>query len=99
MENMKSLSIFLVLVAISLWSGNCRALHPNDAKLVDEICNKTPYPSHCIQFLQRDPRSSTTDVRGLAIIMVDVIEAKAKYTVNKINQLLKAGAREKEFLI
>ncbi|KAK9934008.1 hypothetical protein M0R45_021175 [Rubus argutus] len=37
----------------------------------------------------QDPRSSDTDVTGLALIMVEVVKAKATECANKINDLLK----------
>nr|AFK44620.1 unknown [Lotus japonicus] len=95
MENLKSLSlicnIFIVVATISMSIGHCRVLQPSDAQLVAKTCKNTPYPSACPQFLQADPRSSSADVTGLALIMVDVIQAKTNGVLNKISQLLKGG--------
>ena len=95
MENLKCLSlicnILIVVATISMSIGQCRVLQPNDANLVAETCKKTPYPSACLQFLQGNPRSSSADITGLAMIMVDVIKVKTNGVLNKINQLLKGG--------
>ncbi|KAJ1406692.1 Pectinesterase inhibitor domain [Sesbania bispinosa] len=85
----------LVLSTISMPISHCKLLQPNNAKLIEETCNKTPSPSLCIQILQADPRSSSADVKGLAQIMVDEIKAKSNSVLNKINQLLKEGGEKK----
>nr|AFK40449.1 unknown [Lotus japonicus] len=96
MGNLKSLSLFLFLAIVSMLVVDCEVLQPYDARFVDEICKQTPYPSDCVQFLRQDPRSSGADVKGLALIMVDVIKAKGTNTVNKIKQLLKGSTGEKK---
>ncbi|KAJ1414323.1 Pectinesterase inhibitor domain [Sesbania bispinosa] len=98
MANLKQLPLMcriLVLLTISMSIGHCRVLQPNDAKLIEETCKKTPYPTFCIQFIQADPRSSSADVKGLALIMVDVIKTKAKASLLIINQLLQEGGEKK----
>lgn len=59
--------------------------------LVESTCKQTPNYDLCISSLRSDPKSSTADVRGLALIMVNVIKAKATETLNHINDLLKGG--------
>ncbi|KAM1256907.1 hypothetical protein EV2_031897 [Malus domestica] len=39
--------------------------------------NQTPYPDLCVSTLQSNPRSAKVDVKGLGIIMVDAVKAKA----------------------
>ena len=58
------------------------------ADLVDDTCKQTPNNDLCVSTLHGDPRSSTADVAGLAIIMVDTIKTKATATVAQINTLL-----------
>ena len=97
MTNFKHLSlicIILVLATNSMPLGHCRVLHPNDARLIEDTCNKTPNPSLCLQLLKADPRSSSADVKGLALIMVDVIKAKANDALNKIQKLLQGGGEK-----
>ncbi|XP_061993365.1 cell wall / vacuolar inhibitor of fructosidase 1-like [Rosa rugosa] len=60
-----------------------------DAKLIDETCQKTPNPNLCVSSLKSDPRSSDADVKGLGVIMVDVVKAKAIIGQNKAQELLK----------
>ncbi|XP_050918514.1 cell wall / vacuolar inhibitor of fructosidase 1-like [Lathyrus oleraceus] len=55
--------------------------------VVNQTCSKTRHYALWIQFLNADPKGSTLDVNGLALIMVNVIKSKANIAVNKINQL------------
>lgn len=56
--------------------------------LIEQTCKETPNYDLCISSLQSDPRSSNSDVKELAIIMIDVIKDKATQTLNHINHLL-----------
>ena len=62
--------------------------HVSIADLVDDTCKQTPNKDLCESTLRADPRSSTADVAGLAIIVVDTIKGKATDTVAQINTLL-----------
>ncbi|EXB75679.1 Pectinesterase inhibitor 2 [Morus notabilis] len=59
--------------------------------LFEQTCKRTTNYGLCISFLRSNPRSSGADVRGLALIMVGVIEAKAKGTLSQIKDLIKAS--------
>ncbi|KAF8017734.1 hypothetical protein BT93_H2816 [Corymbia citriodora subsp. variegata] len=59
------------------------------ADLVDDTCKKTPYADFCASNLRSDPRSSTADTATLGVIMVDKVDANAKSTVTKIEDLLR----------
>ena len=61
-------------------------IHVSTADLVDNTCKQTPNSDLCVSTLH--PRSSTADVAGLAIIMVDTIKTKATATLAQINTLL-----------
>ncbi|XP_061344017.1 cell wall / vacuolar inhibitor of fructosidase 1-like [Gastrolobium bilobum] len=101
MANLKHLSLIcsiLVLATISMPQGHCRVFQPNDVKLIEETCKNTSHPDLCIKLLEADPHSSSADVNDLALILVNVIKAKANDTMNKINELLKGGADEKGLL-
>ncbi|XP_058730215.1 cell wall / vacuolar inhibitor of fructosidase 1-like [Vicia villosa] len=76
---LKSLALFVLIL--------CTTLAVSGANIVEQTCSKTPNSALCIQFLNADPKSSTADVTGLALIMVGVIKNKADIAVNKINQL------------
>lgn len=88
------------LLIISLPISQCR-VQPMDEKLIESICKKTPNFDLCVSSLKSDPKSSTADVPGLSLIMVDIIKAKATKTLNRIHELLKRGPggfREKQAL-
>ncbi|XP_061350343.1 cell wall / vacuolar inhibitor of fructosidase 1-like [Gastrolobium bilobum] len=98
MANLKHLSLIcgiLVLYTISVPQGHCRVFQPNDVKLIEQTCKQTVDPNLCIKLLEADPHSSSADVRGLALILLNVVKAKANDTMNKINELLKGGGDKK----
>ncbi|KAK8661851.1 hypothetical protein V6N13_091442 [Hibiscus sabdariffa] len=59
--------------------------------LIESTCTKTPFPDLCISTLKSDPRSSTADVSGLALIVADSVNAEAMATLNQISTLLKSA--------
>ncbi|KAL4292063.1 hypothetical protein GQ457_14G017160 [Hibiscus cannabinus] len=63
--------------------------------LIETTCEKTPFVDLCISTLKSDPRSSTADVAGLAIIAADSAYAKANSTSNQIAALLKSATDPK----
>ena len=98
MLNLKHLSIIcsiLVVAIISMSACHCRVLQPNDLKLIEETCKRTPKPNLCLQLLKGDPRAPSADIAGLALILVDVIKAKANEAEKTIKQLLKQGGNKK----
>ena len=98
MLNLKHLSIIcsiLVVAIISMSACHCRVLQPNDLKLIEETCKRTPKPNLCLQLLKGDPRAPSADIAGLALILVEVIKAKAKEVEKTIKQLLKQGGNKK----
>ncbi|TKY72473.1 Cell wall / vacuolar inhibitor of fructosidase 1 [Spatholobus suberectus] len=98
MPNLKHLSLIcsiLVVAIISMPACHCRVFHPNDVKLIEQTCRQTPNPNLCVRLLEADPRSRSADVRGLALIMVDVIKARGNEALNKINQLLRGGGEKR----
>ncbi|OAY28837.1 cell wall / vacuolar inhibitor of fructosidase 1 [Manihot esculenta] len=58
------------------------------SNLINHTCKQTPYYEVCVNSLISNPHSSSTDVNGLAMIMVLTIEAKATNTLKRINRLL-----------
>ncbi|KAK7400692.1 hypothetical protein VNO78_11958 [Psophocarpus tetragonolobus] len=95
MSTLKHLSLiyyYLLVVAMILMPRcQCEVLQPDDVKLIEQTCKNTPLPNLCLQLLKPDPRSPSADVRGLALIIVDVLKARSKEGANKVNQLLKSG--------
>lgn len=89
---LKPLVSFILILCTTL-------IQPNSANIVQQTCSKTPYPALCLQYLNADPKSSTSNVNGLALIMINVIKNKANVAINKINQLSKSiPTKQKEAL-
>ncbi|KAJ1418668.1 Pectinesterase inhibitor domain [Sesbania bispinosa] len=94
--NLKQLAFIfctIVVATISMPVTQCRIIQLNDANLIEETCKQTPHHDLCIQYLKADPRSTGADVSGLALIMVDVIKAKANNALDKIHQLLQGSPK------
>ncbi|KAK7291722.1 hypothetical protein RIF29_07095 [Crotalaria pallida] len=89
-----------VLVMISIPSSHCRTFKPRNENLIESTCKKTPNYNVCIQSLKSNPGSSSADVRGLALIMVNVMKAKANDALNKTHELQRVatGHKQKEAL-
>lgn len=104
---MKSLIIatFLIvhalLLIVSLPTSQCRVVVPNDERLIESTCRKTPSFGLCVSSLKSDPKSSKADVPGLGLIMVNIVKAKATTTLNRIRALQKGrwGAAQKRALV
>lgn len=62
--------------------------------VIVKTCKQTPFSDLCVSVLRDDPRSSGADVRGLALIMVGVLEAKSKETLSHIKDLAKTGPKQ-----
>ncbi|CAK7326307.1 unnamed protein product [Dovyalis caffra] len=88
MKNFMSISFMFLSITTFLLSISQCAVVPSDANLIQQICKRTPNFDLCVTSLASDPQSSTADVNGLALIMVDVLKAKATSTLNLINQQL-----------
>ncbi|OIW00162.1 hypothetical protein TanjilG_29152 [Lupinus angustifolius] len=91
MKNFNSLTLIFCLQAmfiiISIPSCHSRTFNPKNDKLIESTCKKTPNYIVCINSLKPSPGSSSADVRGLALIMVKVMETKANDALNKIHEL------------
>ncbi|KAK8525401.1 hypothetical protein V6N13_123077 [Hibiscus sabdariffa] len=87
-----------VLSFVILQSLFCITLLPlcySANTLIETTCEKTQFVDLCISTLKSDPRSSTADVAGLAIIAADSAYAKANSTSNQIAVLLKSATDPK----
>lgn len=89
-----------LLLSFTTHSSSVSAhIHKNSSSpgllFLNKICKQTPYPALCLKTLLSDPRSRSAgvgaDVRGLAIIMVDVIKRDATSILSRIQGLLKKG--------
>lgn len=78
----------MLLFLVHVTATQCAAAAlPMDGNLIVQTCKQTPFYDVCISSLKSNPRSSRTDVTGLALIMVDVLKTKATETLNHINGL------------
>ncbi|KAK7348026.1 hypothetical protein VNO80_22574 [Phaseolus coccineus] len=85
------------IVVMNIIPGSdCRSFLPNDESLIESTCKKTPNYNLCLQYLKANPGSSTASVSGLALIMVNVMKAKAYDALKIIHDLQKKGAGPKQ---
>jgi len=100
MTNLKSLILcfFLqaIVVMVTIPASQCRTFLPNNENLIESTCKKTPNYNLCLQSLKASPGSSTADVSGLALIMVNVMKAKANDALKTIHDLQREGAGAKQ---
>ncbi|CAN8320938.1 unnamed protein product [Cochlearia groenlandica] len=59
----------------------------SEGSMIEQTCKETPYFNLCVSLLDSDPRGSSADTSGLALILVDKIKGLATKTLNKINGL------------
>ncbi|KAB2623537.1 cell wall / vacuolar inhibitor of fructosidase 1-like [Pyrus ussuriensis x Pyrus communis] len=81
----------IVCLVVFLPTSHCNRMtvfFPMDANLIAQTCNQTPYPDLCVSTLQSDPRSAKADVKGLGIIMVDAVRAKAHEANLRLEDLI-----------
>ncbi|XP_065860188.1 cell wall / vacuolar inhibitor of fructosidase 1-like [Euphorbia lathyris] len=79
-SNQTCVTLFLLLIL-------SRNLAQTDANIVDQTCKQTPHYHLCLKFLNSDPRSSTADVTGLALILVDLLKNETTKSVQFVKQL------------
>ncbi|KAH8495521.1 hypothetical protein Peur_055764 [Populus x canadensis] len=93
MKNSLSLSfIFLspsLFTATLLLTSQCTIVQSAANDLIAQTCKHTPYYSLCVTSLKSVTKSSGADVQGLALIMVDIVRAKASTALRFVNQELK----------
>ncbi|KAF9673637.1 hypothetical protein SADUNF_Sadunf10G0044800 [Salix dunnii] len=93
MKTSLSLSfIFLsreLFAATLLLISHCTIVQSDANDLIAQTCKNTPYYNLCVTSLTSVPESSTADVQGLALIMVDIVRDKASTTLEFINQEIK----------
>ena len=95
MKNLMSRPAFIFLIQLVFHPiCHCKVSFPMDANLIAQTCRKTPNYKLCVSSLQSDPRSESADVRGLALVMVDVVKATATTALNRINVLLKETPKD-----
>ncbi|XP_058784331.1 cell wall / vacuolar inhibitor of fructosidase 1-like [Vicia villosa] len=97
---LKSLALFILILCTTLVVTHSRVIQASGTNIVQQICSKTPNPALCIQYLNADPKSSTSDVKGLAQIMFNVLKSKASIAIDKIIKLtITIPPKQKEALL
>ncbi|KAK2643753.1 hypothetical protein Ddye_018995 [Dipteronia dyeriana] len=73
-------SIFGVLLFIT----------PSNAssKIINDICDKTRFPSICMELLESTPGAAAADLKGLGKITLDLAHSSASKTLGQINSLI-----------
>lgn len=79
-------SLFFFLLPLFL------SISLSTSDLISEICSKTQNPSLCLQALRSDRRSARADLKGLALISIDIAQSNAKQTANQLIPALSRGA-------
>ncbi|CAH2035973.1 unnamed protein product [Thlaspi arvense] len=74
---MKKMMVMMVMMVVS------------EASIIEKTCKETPDFNLCVSLLHSDPRGSSADTSGLALILVDKIKGLATKTLNEINNLYK----------
>ncbi|ESQ30791.1 hypothetical protein EUTSA_v10011825mg [Eutrema salsugineum] len=85
MKNMKMM-MMMMMVVVSEASMMVMVSEPN---MIEQTCKETPDFNLCVSLLDSDPRGSSADTSGLALILVDKIKGLATKTLNEINGLYK----------
>ncbi|XP_062091227.1 putative invertase inhibitor [Humulus lupulus] len=88
--------LFLIMSCFSLTStsSSSRLLHNTIAEedLVSATCKKTLYFQLCVSSLRSDPQSQTSDLRGLAIIALNLSIANGVNTLSHVSNLVSEAA-------
>ncbi|KAG9139404.1 hypothetical protein Leryth_017320 [Lithospermum erythrorhizon] len=74
-------------ISIPLMILNLLFLGSENVNLIDNTCKNTPNYNLCISVFLEDPRSSSADIRGLGLIVIDALKSKAEETANFIDTL------------
>ncbi|CAK8563821.1 unnamed protein product [Lathyrus sativus] len=85
---LKLLASFVLILYTTFVATHSQVVQPNVPKRIHNTCLETSHYDECLKYLTDDPKSSTADVHGLALIMVNVMKSKANVGVEKINQLI-----------
>ena len=57
--------------------------------LINQVCSMAINPKPCFETFKSDPRSATTNLKGLGLISVDLAQALAETTLNSFPTLIK----------
>ncbi|EOA29659.1 hypothetical protein CARUB_v10015473mg [Capsella rubella] len=86
---MKMIKMMIMAMVVGVAMGS---------SIVDMTCKQTPDYTLCLSLLRSDPRSSSADTVGLALILVDKIKALGTETLGRINEAYKTKTMLKRAL-
>lgn len=87
-------------IALIMVNGSFATADTAEGDLVSETCKQTLYSQVCESALRSDPRSETSDLRGLAAIALNLSIAHGVHTLSFINNLKsEAAAHEIDLFI
>ncbi|WCJ23272.1 cell wall / vacuolar inhibitor of fructosidase 2 [Euphorbia peplus] len=95
--NQTFLTLFLILIQFILITQS-RKYVKLDANTIDGTCKQTPYYSQCVKLLNSDPKSLTADVKGLALILVDMLKKESTKSIQSLKDIQKQRPDLKEQL-
>lgn len=103
MRNLISSMAVLISFAVLVLSnksmvGKAYSIEREPSVLIENTCEHTPNYKLCLSTVMSDGRSSSADVAGLALIVVDAVKAKATSMVTTINKLKKSKPEYKQEL-
>lgn len=86
-----SSSLLVSLLVVLLLAAGSSSQSPSVKKpsdLVRKICPRTANLDLCLKIFKADPRSATADVKGLALIAINALEASANQTLDTLGSLV-----------
>ncbi|XP_059436081.1 pectinesterase inhibitor-like [Corylus avellana] len=87
MKSQLPFAVAFVLLVYSQSLGMVRA-DLEDQDLVDITCSKTYNPVFCTSTLRADPGSTSTDLKGLALIMLHAVQNRTNETFRHVEYLI-----------
>ncbi|KAL1193089.1 Cell wall / vacuolar inhibitor of fructosidase 1 [Cardamine amara subsp. amara] len=85
-KKMKMMVMVMMMVIVS------------EGSMIEQTCKETPDFNLCVSLLDSDSRSSSADISGLALILIDKIKGLTTKTLNEINGLYKKRPEMKRAL-
>lgn len=95
----KTLAFLLFLLFLSLHLQlrcEAAAINDDDDDLVENICKKTPFHDLCVATLHPISNSSTSNIKGLATSMANIVLVNATDTLHYIEGLIKQSSDPKQ---
>ncbi|KAK3187740.1 hypothetical protein Dsin_027301 [Dipteronia sinensis] len=81
-------SIVLVLLFMIMTPSLPRLHVQVSSGEINDICSMTLNPSYCVELLQSTPGTATTDLKGLAKIILDLAHSNTSKTLDQIHSLI-----------